>query len=157
MKVRFKKLNDKAVIPTKAHSTDAGFDLTATSCYYGAEIDDGNITYGTGIAVEIPEGYVGLVFPRSSISKKEIALTNSVGVIDSSYRGEIFCKFKPTLRHNGNMYGDWTDYNSEPNNYSVGDRIAQLIILPYPEIEFEEAAELSSTERGAGGYGSTGR
>lgn len=86
MKVRFKKLNDKAVIPTKAHATDAGFDLTATS----KKCDDfGNVVYGTGIAAEIPKGYVGFVFPRSSIYKQDIILSNCVGVIDSGYRGNI--------------------------------------------------------------------
>lgn len=142
MKIRFKKLTEKAVMPTKAHATDAGFDLTATS----RTIDTaGNFVYGTGIAVEIPEGYMGLVFPRSSIAKYTLLLTNSVGVIDSGYRGEIMAKFcdnKLTAR--GEVY-------------EVGERIAQLIILPYPAIEFEEVAELSTSDRGVGGYGSTGK
>lgn len=129
-------------MPTKAHATDAGFDLTATS----REIDTvGNFVYGTGIAVEIPEGYVGLVFPRSSIAKKTLILTNSVGVIDSGYRGEIMAKFSDNkLSARGEVY-------------EVGERIAQLIILPYPQIEFEEVAELSDSDRGVGGYGSTGK
>lgn len=144
MKVRFKKLNEKAVMPTKAHTTDAGFDLTATS----REVDEenGNVVYGTGIAVEIPEGYVGLVFPRSSICKKDLALSNAVGVIDAGYRGEIMAKFKSTLPASEEFI----------EVYEVGDRIAQLIILPYPEVEFVEADSLSGSERGEGGYGSTG-
>ena len=81
MEIKIKKLTDNAVIPHKAHPTDAGFDLTATSCDF--DIKTGTIMYGTGIAVEIPEGYVGLVFPRSSICKKDMTLTNCVGVIDS--------------------------------------------------------------------------
>lgn len=142
MKIRFTKLTENAVTPSKAHATDAGFDLTATS----KKIDTaGNFVYGTGIAVEIPEGYMGLVFPRSSIAKKTLTLTNSVGVIDSGYRGEIMAKFcdnKLTAR--GEVY-------------EVGERIAQLIILPYPAVEFEEAESLSDSDRGVGGYGSTGK
>ena len=159
MKVRFKKLNEKAVMPTKAHATDAGFDLTATS----REVDEyGSVVYGTGIAVEIPEGYVGLVFPRSSICKKDLALSNAVGIIDAGYRGEIMAKFKMAIRAGmhkvegvGEHYFAKTMY---PGNrvYEVGDRIAQLIILPYPEVEFVEADSLSGSERGEGGYGSTG-
>lgn len=149
MKIRFKKLSSEALIPTKAHPTDAGFDLTATSFKRDSY---GSYVYGTGIAVEIPEGYVGLVFPRSSIAKKDMILTNCVGVIDSGYRGEIMAKFKPadrfmtSVKHNDNRI----------SYYETGDRIAQLIIMPYPEIEFEEADELSDSERGTGGYGSTG-
>lgn len=151
MKVRFKKLSPDAVIPRYAHDTDAGLDLTATSLEFD---DDGTVTYGTGLAVEIPQGYVGLIFPRSSISRREIALTNSVGVIDAGYRGEITAKFRPALSFcNGSYYHD----RVISPVYNVGDRIAQLIIMPYPHIEPVEAEELSSSERGTGGYGSTGR
>lgn len=135
--IKIKKLHKDAVIPTKAHATDAGCDLYATSCHY----DNGLIIYGTGIAVEIPEGYVGLVFPRSSIANTHLTLSNSVGVIDSGYRGEVMAKFRK-----GGTRG-----------YNVGDRIAQLIIIPYPEVVFEEAEELSESDRGTGGYGSSGR
>lgn len=137
MNVKIKRLNDKAILPTKAHATDAGCDLYATSCHY----DNGLIIYGTGIAVEIPEGYVGLVFPRSSIANTHLTLSNSVGVIDSGYRGEIMAKFRK-----GGTRG-----------YHVGERIAQLIIIPYPEVTFEEVDELSNSDRGEGGYGSSGR
>lgn len=149
MKIRFKKLSPNAVIPTKAHPTDAGFDLTATSIKSDIH---GALVYGTGIAVEIPDGYVGLVFPRSSIAKKDMILTNSVGVIDSGYRGEIMAKFKPVDRFPTSV----KHYDSRISYYATGDRIAQLIIMPYPEIEFEEADELSDSDRGTGGYGSTG-
>lgn len=141
MQVRFKKICPDAVAPSRAHSTDAGFDLTAIS----AEEDHchGVLTYHTGIAVEIPDGHVGLLFPRSSVYKHQLQLSNSVGVIDSGYRGEVLFKFRicqpPTSR------------------YSVGDRIGQIIILPYPEVEFSESDELSETDRGDGGYGSSGR
>lgn len=140
MKVRFKKLTPAAAAPYKAHPTDAGFDLTATSKCIDREC---NTVYGTGIAVEIPEGHVGLLFPRSSINKKNLLLSNSVGVIDSHYRGEITAKFKRTA-----------PYTAE---YNVGERIAQLIIIPYPEVEFEEAGALTDTDRGTVGYGSTGK
>ncbi len=133
----------EAVAPTKAHQSDAGFDLTAVS----REFDMlGNLVYHTGIAVEIPHGYVGLVFPRSSVCKKVQMLTNSVGVIDSGYRGEITMKFKPQ-----------TCYGRHSEEYVVGERIGQLLIIPYPEIEFEEVGELGFGERGANGYGSSGK
>lgn len=144
MKVRIKKLNDNAVMPTKAHATDAGFDLYCT----GKEIDwtKRQLVCHTGLAFEIPDGYVGLIFPRSSVSSKPLMMANSVSVIDSGYRGEVTAKFNITGMHE--IYA---------NNYQVGDKIAQMIIIPYPEIEFEEADSLSDSERGTGGYGSTGR
>lgn len=146
MKVKIKKLRQDAVIPSYAKPGDAGMDLT---CIDYAQDDYGNIVYYTGIAIEIPEGHVGLLFPRSSISKYSTQLTNSVGVIDSGYRGEIMLKFKPTMRYPRNM-------QTPPPSYGVGDKIGQLIIVPYPQIEFEEVSELSQSERGTGGYGSTG-
>lgn len=146
MNVKVKRLNEQAVIPHYAHIGDAGLDLTATSMTFD---DNGCIVYGTGLAMEIPEGYVGLVFPRSSIANKGLTLTNCVGVIDSNYRGEIMAKFKPT------RYFQLPNSN-EPQIYKVGERIAQLIIMPYPSIELVEANELSDTDRGEGGYGSTG-
>ena len=139
MKVKVKKLVENAVIPTYAKKGDAGLDLTAT----GVEIKGDNIIYGCGLAIEIPKGYVGLLFPLGSNSKKDLLLTNSVGVIVSGYHGEITAVFKKTK------------YFAEA--YKVGERFAQLVILPYPQIELEEAEELSKTERGAGGYGSTGK
>lgn len=141
MKVKIKKLHPDAVIPTYAQDGDAGMDLTSVSW----EIDDyGNIVYHTGLAFEIPQGYVGLIFPRSSICKKDIYLSNAVGVIDSGFRGEVLAKFKPRVKFSREMYG-------------CGDRIAQIIILPYPYIEFEEADELNKTDRSDGGFGSTGK
>ena len=141
MKVKIKKLDPKAIIPKYAKVGDAGLDLTATF----KSIDEfGNISYETGLSIEIPEGYVGLLFPRSSICKYTLALTNSVGIIDSSYRGNIMAKFKPTA------------FIGEEKEYEVGDRICQLIILPYPSIELEEVVELSQTERGESGYGNSG-
>ena len=141
MKVRIKKLNENAVIPTYAKSGDAGMDLIATSII-GEE--PFQITYGLGIALEIPKGFVGLVFPRSSIRKTDLSLTNCVGVIDSGYRVELQATFR---KHKG----------VASTTYEIGDRIAQIMIIPHPPIEFEEADELSDTERGEGGFGSTGK
>ena len=138
MKVKVMKLDAGAIIPKYAKPGDAGMDLYATSESFD---EHGNYVYGTGLAMEIPEGHVGLIFPRSSISKTQL-LRNAVGVIDSGYRGEIIFKFSINT-HNSPVY-------------EVGERIGQMIIMPYPEVEFEEAFELSKTERGKGGYGSTG-
>lgn len=142
MEVKVKKLDPNSVIPTYAKEGDAGLDLTSISM----EVDEhGNYIYHTGLAFEIPEGYVGLIFPRSSIYKQDIFLTNSVGVIDSGYRGEVCVKFKNI----GNK--------DNHSRYTVGERVAQMIIIPYPKIEFKEVDELSETDRGQGGFGSTGK
>jgi dUTP pyrophosphatase len=141
MKVRIKKLNQNAVIPTYAKYGDAGMDLVATRIISNTTFD---VSYGTDLAMEIPNGFVGLVFPRSSIRKYELVLSNSVGVIDSGYRGELQATFK---KENG----------LDSLAYKVGDRIAQIMIIPYPPVEFDEVAELSDTERGDGGFGSTGK
>lgn len=142
MQVRVKKLHRDATIPAYSKPGDAGMDLTATST---RKDDYGNVVYGTGLAIEIPEGYVGLIFPRSSNSKTDLYLTNHVGVIDSGYRGEIMFKFRPI------------DGLLNAKVYQIGDRIGQLMILPYPAVELVEAKELSSSERGEGGFGSTGK
>lgn len=145
LSVNIKKLSDNAVLPSYSKVGDAGMDLTATSKEYD---EDGNICYGTGLAFEIPEGFVGLLFPRSSLSKKDLSLANHVGVIDSGFRGEVSFKFKQTCGF---------IENEEGHDYSIGERVGQIIILPYPHINFIEVDELSSTERGEGGYGSTGK
>jgi dUTP pyrophosphatase len=144
MKVKIKKLHPEAVVPKYAKPGDAGMDLTATSKLFD---DAGNVVYGTGLAVEIPVGYVGLIFPRSSNAKTDLYLTNHVGVIDSGYRGELMFKFRKS---------DSTKNFQEARLYEVGDRVGQLVIIPYPQIEFEEVDDLSDSQRGAGGYGSTG-
>lgn len=141
MKIKVKRLNELAILPTKAHATDAGFDLYAASKNYD---DDGNVVYGCGLAFEIPEGYMGLVFPRSSNAKKSLLLSNSVGVIDAGYRGEVTAKFKRL-------------YPISQGEYAIGERFAQLIVMPIPAVEFEEVEELSESERGVGGYGSSGK
>jgi dUTP pyrophosphatase len=141
MKIHFKKLDSKAQKPKFGKPGDAGADLTATSM--NLFMDD-HIVYGTGLAVEIPEGMVGLVFPRSSIRNTTLSMANSVGVIDSGYRGEILISFK------------MLDKN-EVVGYTIGDRIAQLVIMPVPLVQFVEVDELSETERGTDGHGSTGK
>ena len=144
MKVRIKKLHPDAVIPKYAKPGDAGMDLVAIEVKW--DNISRRVTYDTGLAIEIPEGYVGLVFPRSSVYKTSLLLNNSVGVIDSGYRGPIKVIYR---------FID-EDIRYPDPYYKTGDRVAQLIIMPYPSIEFEEMAELSETERGEGGFGSTG-
>ena len=138
MQVKIKKLSPEAVIPTYAKDGDAGMDLVITDIKGENKYD---ITYGFGISMEIPEGFMGLVFPRSSIRKTDLILSNSVGVIDAGYRGEIQATFKKT---GGAVY-------------KIGDRGAQLIIIPHPIVEWNEVNELNNTERGEGGFGSTGK
>lgn len=171
MEVRIKRLNELAVVPTIAKDGDAGMDITATSRHYDK---DGNVVFGTGLAFEIPKGYVGFLFPRSSNAKKDLVLTNSVGVVDSGYRGEVTFKFKPSAFFSDDSFEesndsedfecvrlplgyDGDDYAYGFNTYDVGDRIGQIIIMPVPEFSFVEVDELSETERGTGGYGSSGK
>ena len=138
MKVKIMKLDAGAKIPRYAKPGDAGMDLYAVSQKFD---NHGNYVFGTGLAMEIPEGYVGLIFPRSSIAKTSHSLRNAVGVIDSGYRGEIMLKF---------------GCSSNLSCYKVGDRVGQLIIMPYPQVQFEQVEELSDSDRGEGGFGSTG-
>ena len=143
MKIQFKKLVPTAQKPKFGKPGDAGADLVATSKQWRG---DKQLVYGTGLAVEIPEGMVGLVFPRSSVRDKNLSMANSVGVIDSGYRGEIMVTF--------NVTAEDLDFVSK---YAVGDRIAQLVIVPVPLIQYVEVDELSETSRGEGGHGSTGK
>lgn len=152
MKVNVKKLDGNAVLPTYAKHGDAGMDLTATSKSYDSH---GNVVYGTGLAFEIPNGHVGLLFPRSSNTKKDLILANSVGVIDSGYRGEVVFKFKKSHNLFQCVDGDARFSSEKPKQYDIGDRIGQIIIMPYPQIEFNLVDELSTTDRGIGGFGST--
>ena len=142
LQVSIKKLSSDAVVPSYAKDGDAGMDLTATSKSYD---EHSNVVYGTSLAFEIPKGYVGYLFPRSSNTKKDLILGNSVGVIDSGYRGEVVFKFK--------QYGE--DVGCGYEEYEIGDRIGQIIIMPIPEIKFNVVDELSSSDRGVGGFGST--
>ena len=141
MKIKVKKINENAVIPKYSKPGDAGLDLTAVSIVSDTT---SQVIYDTGQAIEIPEEHVGLIFPRSSICNYELELSNSVGVVDSGYRGTIRFVFNKT---NG----------IDSLKYKVGDRIGQLLILPYPEIELVEVNELNDSERGHTGFGSTGK
>jgi dUTP pyrophosphatase len=138
--VKIKKLVPEAVVPKYAKAGDAGLDLTAISMVE----TDMYIEYGTGIAIKLPPNFVGLIYPRSSLSNYDLVLSNHVGVIDSGYTGEIKFRFKKT------------DDKAYAKYYKVGDRVGQLIVTPYPTVEFEEVEELGNSERGAGGFGSSG-
>ena len=140
MNIKIKKLHPNAEMPQRANPTDAGADLVASSLEFKK---DGRIVYGTGLAFEIPKGYVGILAPRSSCSKMDIQMPNSIGVIDSDYRGEVKVIFRATM--------------SNPITYNIGDRVAQLLIVPIELATFTEVGELSDTERGCGGFGSTGK
>jgi len=157
MKIKIKRLNENSIIPRYSKVGDAGMDLTAISKNYD---ENGNTVYGTGLSFEIPKGFVGLLFPRSSNANTDLRLTNSVGVIDSGFRGEVKVKFRNDSFANMSILLKNDLVNNQlifKNEYEIGDRIGQIIILPYPEIEFEEAKDLSESERGDNGYGSTGK
>jgi dUTP pyrophosphatase len=128
-----------AKLPTKQHSHDAGYDLYATSVVFRQNYQ---VCYGTGIKILIPESYVGKIYSRSSIRDTGLFMSNSVGVIDAGYTGEIFVTFR--------QFGP-------QEIYTVGDRIAQLVIEKIPDVKFEQVEELAETERGENGYGSTGK
>jgi len=140
--VKFKKLHPAAEAPKKSHPDDAGWDLTAVQV---ERIGKNRVRVHSGIAVEIPYGYQGELRARSSVYKKdgEVILSNCVGTIDAGYRGEVMAVF----------YG--SDLCDIP--FEIGERFAQLVIMPVPDVVFEESAELSESSRGSGGYGSTGR
>lgn len=152
---KYTKTRPWALTPTRAHATDAGVDLAATAAKTGNGWDDhftsvsipragGTTLFGTGIAVAIPEGHVGLVFVRSSIGiKRNLVLANGTGVIDSGYRGEIMV----CLRNEGDA----------PAVIVRGERIAQLVIVPCDLTEWQEVNTLDDTDRGTGGIGSTGK
>lgn len=139
IQLRMKKLVPGAVIPAYAKPGDAGLDLTATSVSFDESTR--KLSVGFGLVAEIPAGHVGLLFPRSSVHKTGLIMSNCVGVVDSGYRGEIRSIF-------------YVPEGAKP--YAVGDRCAQLVVLPYPQVAVVEADELSGTDRGAGGFGSTG-
>ncbi len=142
--IRFKKTNDKAIIPTYGTEYSAGADMYA--CIDTPVIIEPGKTFliPTGLALEIPEGYAGLIYARSGLAtRKGIAPANKVSVIDSDYRGEIRIPL-----HN---------HSEEAVTIDVAERIAQIIFTPYLKVDFEESDSLSDTERGLGGFGSTGR
>lgn len=143
MRVKIKRLHEKAVMPQYAKEGDAGVDLTIT------EIEERNEFYEVkfGLSVEIPQGYFGMLVSRSGVTKMNHMLKNGVGIIDSGYRGELVARFKKVKFEDG----------TEEKLYQVGERGAQLLIIPYPQIIFQEVEELSETERGDSGFGSSGK
>ena len=184
LNVKFKKLDERAVVPTYAHDGDVGMDLTAIEVEYNSDMDC--YLYHTGLAFETDKHYGIFLFPRSSNRKTEAYLCNHVGIADSAiYRGEIiFCfKNRTSLRQNafeGRMIEFWNaiedgksieDATKESVHgwmeamknpmlfapYKVGDRIGQMVVLPYPDVNLEEAEKLSNTDRGDGGFGSTNK
>lgn len=143
MQVKIKKLHENAVIPQYAKDGDAGVDLTIT------DIEEKNEFFEVkfGLAVEIPQGYFGMIVSRSGVTKMNHMLKNGVGIIDSGYRGELVARFKKVKFEDG----------SQEKIYQIGERAAQLLIIPYPQIIFKEVEELSETERGGTGFGSSGK
>ena len=139
--VKIKVLHPDASIPKYGSVGAACFDLMAISSKVVEEAGFGYIEYDFGLAFEIPEGYVGLIYPRSSISKTGMILSNSVGVVDSDYRGSVTARFK---------------YIKDTVIYNPGERVAQMMIVPVNQVTFEVVKELSNTERNEGSYGSTG-
>lgn len=137
MLIKTKKLSENAVMPQRMNVGDAGFDLVATSMR--KDYEHGVVVFCTGLAFELPEGYAMFVYPRSSSYKHHALMANCVGVVDSGYRGEVH-----------------VTYRGLDCDYEVGDRIAQAVIMPIPSVEYVEAEELSDSERGANGIGSTG-
>lgn len=143
MPLKFKKLVSKAVLPSYSKDGDAGLDLTVT------EVEERNefVEYKFGIATQIPKGFFGLMVPRSSITKKNLMMKNSVGIIDSGYRGELVLRCKKVKFEDG----------TQEEVFQVGERAAQLIVLPYPNIVPQFVDELTETVRGEGGFGSSGK
>lgn len=143
MEIRIKKLKENAILPTKGSEKSAGYDLYA--CIENPILLNPHKTVmvGTGLSMELPDGTFGAIFPRSGIStKRGLAPANKVGVCDADYRGEYIIAL-----HNHSDETQWIN---------PGERIAQLIVMPYIDIAFEENDELSETERGDDGFGSTG-
>ena len=149
LKINIKKLNDNAIIPTHGSEYAAGYDLYAGCADNDALMEtnvikpQGTMKIHTGLAMEIPKGYFGAIFARSGMATKQgLRPANCVGVIDSDYRGEIIVALR-------------NDSDSE-QVINSGERIAQIVIMPYLPIEFKEVNSLEDTERGDGGFGSTG-
>lgn len=149
-KVHVKKMRDTAILPTRAHEDDAGYDLYASACGY----EDATGVIGipplssvkiyTGVAFQIPKGYVGLVFARSGLGiNKGLTPRNCVGVIDNNYRGEIVVSL-------------YNDNPTKTETIELGNRIAQMVIMPYLQFEIEEVQNLEDTDRGESGLGSSG-
>ena len=144
MKIQVKKLNDKAVLPTRGSAYAAGYDLYACLDKEVSIAAGETVKIGTGLSIAVPEGYFGAIFARSGLAAKEgLRPANCVGVADSDYRGEYIVAL-----HNDSAF---------TRTVTPGERIAQLVIMPFLSVTFEEADNLEETERGEGGFGSTGK
>lgn len=144
MNIQVKKLREGAVLPTRGSEKAAGYDLYACLDQPVVIYPNTNVKIGTGLAIAVPEGYFGAVFARSGLAAKQsLRPANCVGVCDADYRGE----YMVALHNDGN----------EPRTVNPGDRIAQLVVMPFLPVEFSEVDELDETARGAGGFGSTGQ
>ena len=144
MNINFKKLNDLAITPTRGSEYAAGYDLYAATSYTIEVEPHSTVKVGTGLAFELPENTFAAIFPRSGIaSKRGLAPANKVGVCDADYRGEYMI-----MLHN---------HTNSVQTIEPGERIAQMILMPYIPMEFNEIDELSETVRGTGGFGSTGQ
>lgn len=144
MQVKVKKLNEKASLPVYSSKSAAGADLCALLDEPIVIASGETVFIKTGIALEIPEGYVGLIYARSGLAcKRSVAPANKVGVIDSDYRGEIMVAL--------------FNHGKDAQTIEPGERVAQLVITPYLTAEFSEAEDITETKRASGGFGSTGR
>ena len=154
-KIKVLRMSEDAVLPSKANTEDAGYDLVAID--NGTVGKEGYIEYRTGIAIDPPPGYHTEIVPRSSISKYDLALANSIGIVDNPYRGEIKVRFRPTGEfYDTSAVGGFTRFREMAKLYKKGDKIAQLIIRKTESAPFEWAEALSDTSRGVGGFGSSG-
>lgn len=154
--VKYKKLSKNAQVPTKVSKDSAGMDLVVTDVEY--DYDTKTYCYHTGLAMEIPSGYVGLLFPKSSIYNQNLTLANCVGVIDADYRGEIMARFKGDCEYykieqkNNSLFAFLFD-EKHPQIYKVGEKAVQLIIVRIPDVVLQETDNVTSTERGTNGFG----
>ena len=158
MILKYKKLCPEAKAPVKAHPTDAGFDLSPVKVI----VKGRKVVCSFGLAIEIPDGYAGLIFPRSSIHKTQWRMSNSIGLIDSCFRGELRSVFDIKDAVELGIWGlgpsIWEKVvTEEPIGYKPGERCCQLVIVPIPEVSLQEVEELSPSDRGEGGFGSTGK
>lgn len=144
--VKIKLLSSDSKMPVKANISDAGFDCFAHSLESYGEDDGLSIKYNLGFSMELPIGWCALIFPRSSVVKTNLILANSVGVIDSGYRGEIAAIFKSK-----------SATNNSQNNYKVGDRVCQIIFYKLPDVNLIESNNLDTNNDRGGGFGSTGK
>jgi dUTP pyrophosphatase len=144
MLIQIKKLNDKAILPTRGSMQAAGYDLYACTDQDIVIAPHNTVKVGTGLSMAVPDGYFGAVYARSGLASKQgLRPSNCVGVIDSDYRGELIVA----------MHND-TEVEA---TIKKNERIAQLVVMPFLSVEFEETEELDDTERGSGGFGSTGK